>query len=178
MDDLITQYPERFQSYESEKDRQNYSLSSDRETIGRDKKSVIAAESCDNDQEDRLIASIRQVVEKNRHCLLDLSPSKMKKLHSEGLIPISISIRAKSPASLMEMNKRMTATEAKNRYEEALQREQEFAPFLTTIVSGDTPEEIYERVKTVIGEFSFKHNLEIVFWLISLAYIACFLHCH
>ncbi|XP_074605263.1 disks large homolog 1-like [Brevipalpus obovatus] len=150
VDDLITQYPERFQSCDFKKDGQNYIISSNREAI--EKSSITKADSSDNHQEDKLVASIRRAIEKNRHCLLDLSPSEMKRLHAEDLIPISISIRAKSPASLMEMNKRMTATEAKNLYEEALQHEQEFTSFLTTIVSGDTPEEIYERVKTVIDQ--------------------------
>ena len=39
-------------------------------------------------------------------------------------------------------------------YERALKLESDFGEFFTAIVEGDTPEEIYERVKEVILEQS------------------------
>ena len=56
--------------------------------------------------------------------------------------------------SLLEMNKRMTEDQARKTYERALKLEHDFGEFFTAIVQGDTPEEIYERVKDVIQEQS------------------------
>jgi len=39
-------------------------------------------------------------------------------------------------------------------YERALKLEQDFGEYFTAMVQGDTPEEIYERVKDVIEEQS------------------------
>lgn len=50
------------------------------------------------------------------------------------------------------MNKRMTEEQAKKTYERALKMEQEFAEYFTAVVEGDTPEEIYAKVKEVIAE--------------------------
>lgn len=51
-----------------------------------------------------------------------------------------------------EMNKRMTEEQAKKTYERAIKMEQEFAEYFTAVVEGDTPEEIYAKVKDVIAE--------------------------
>jgi len=46
----------------------------------------------------------------------------------------------------------MTEEQAKKTFERAIKMEQEFAEYFTAVVQGDTPEEIYERIKEVIDE--------------------------
>ena len=48
----------------------------------------------------------------------------------------------------------MTEEAARKTYERALKLEQEFGEYFTAIIMGDTPEEIYEKVKDVIQEQS------------------------
>jgi len=56
--------------------------------------------------------------------------------------------------SIMEMSKRMSDDQAKKSYERALKLENEFGEYFTAVVQGDTPEELYEKVKDVILEQS------------------------
>lgn len=163
VDDLAADYPDRFQScvphttrlprdYEID-GRDYYFVSKERMEKDISNHLFIEAGQCNDNLYGTSISSVRQVAEKNKHCLLDVSESAIKRLHVAGLIPIAIFIKPKSEASLMEMNKRLTTSEAKCLSEKASKIEQEFAVYFTSIVSGDTPEEIYEKVKTVIGKF-------------------------
>lgn len=98
------------------------------------------------------VSSVREVAEKNKHCILDVSGNAIKRLQVAGLYPIAIFIKPKSVQSIMEMNKRIDEELAKKTYERALKLEQEFAEYFTAILQGDTPEEIYAKVKEVICE--------------------------
>ena len=99
-----------------------------------------------------------------------MSANAIKRLHVAQLYPIgkmllSISVltrlpfpavflKPKSIESLLEMNKRMTEEQARKLFERAMKLEQEFGEYFTAVVSGDTPEELHERVKDVIQEQS------------------------
>jgi disks large protein 1 len=48
----------------------------------------------------------------------------------------------------------MTEDQARKTFDRAMKLEQDFSEFFTAIIQGDTPEEIYERVKDVIQEQS------------------------
>jgi len=48
----------------------------------------------------------------------------------------------------------MTEEQARKTFDRAMKLEQDFSEFFTAIIQGDTPEEIYERVKDVIQEQS------------------------
>ena len=52
------------------------------------------------------------------------------------------------------MNKRMSEDQGKKTYDRAMKLEADFGEYFTAVVTGDTPEEIYERVKDVIQEQS------------------------
>lgn len=67
-------------------------------------------------------------------------------------MPLAIFIKPKSIESIMEMNKRMTEEQARKLYERALKLEQEFSEYFTAVVQGDTPEEVYAKVKLVIHD--------------------------
>ena len=54
------------------------------------------------------VASVRQVAEKGKHCILDVSGNAIKRLQIAALHPIAIFIKPKSADSIMELNKRIT----------------------------------------------------------------------
>ncbi|XP_053212722.1 disks large homolog 1-like isoform X2 [Panonychus citri] len=161
-DDLISEYPERFQSCvphttrpprDYEIDGRDYHFVASREQMEKDIQNHLFIEA--GQYNDNLygtsVASVRSVAEAGKHCILDVSGSAIKRLQAAGLQPIAIFIKPKSIASLMEMNKRFPEEEAKKLYERAIKLEQEFAEYFTSIVIGDSPEEIYAKVKSAIN---------------------------
>ncbi|KAF0306043.1 Disks large 2 [Amphibalanus amphitrite] len=163
-DDLISQYPEDFGSCvphttrprrEDEVDSRDYHFVESREQMERDIQNHLFIEA--GQYNDNLygtsLASVREVAEEQRkHCILDVSGNAIKRLHVAQLYPIAICIRPRSAEQVMEWNKRLTEDQAKKTFEKCQKIESEFGEYLTAIVSGDTPEEVYERVKDVIRE--------------------------
>ncbi|XP_050465843.1 disks large 1 tumor suppressor protein isoform X13 [Cataglyphis hispanica] len=164
-DDLISEFPDKFGSCvphttrsrrEYEVDGRDYHFVASREQMERDIQNHLFIEA--GQYNDNLygtsVASVREVAEKGKHCILDVSGNAIKRLQVAQLYPIAIFIKPKSVESVMEMNKRMTEEQAKKTYERALKMEQEFGEYFTAVVQGDTPEEIYGKVKEVISEQS------------------------
>ncbi|KAG7273389.1 hypothetical protein CRUP_037451 [Coryphaenoides rupestris] len=80
------------------------------------------------------VQSVRQVAQKGKHCILDVSGNAIKRLQ--------------------EMNKRLTEEQARKTLDRANKLEQEFTEHFTAVVQGDTLEEIYEQVKQIIEDQS------------------------
>jgi len=164
-DDLISEFPDKFGSCvphttrpkrEYEVDGRDYHFVASREQMERDIQNHLFIEA--GQYNDNLygtsVASVREVAEKGKHCILDVSGNAIKRLQVAQLFPIAIFIKPKSVDSIMEMNKRMTEEQAKKTFERAMKMEQEFGEYFTAVVQGDTPEDIYVRVKDVIQEQS------------------------
>ncbi|XP_013414730.1 disks large homolog 2-like isoform X1 [Lingula anatina] len=164
-DDLISEYPDKFGSCvpHTTRPRRDY------EVDGRDYHFVDSREQMEKDIQDHLfieagqynehlygtsVASVREVAEKGKHCILDVSGNAIKRLQVAQLYPIAIFIKPRSAESIMEWNKRMTEEQAKKSFEKALRLEQEFGEYFTAVVSGDTPDDIYAKVKEVIRDQS------------------------
>uniref|UniRef100_A0A4X2M704 Disks large homolog 1 n=1 Tax=Vombatus ursinus TaxID=29139 RepID=A0A4X2M704_VOMUR len=98
------------------------------------------------------VQSVREVAEKGKHCILDVSGNAIKRLQIAQLYPISVFIKPKSVENIMEMNKRLTEEQARKTFERAMKLEQEFTEHFTAIVQGDTLEDIYNQVKQIIEE--------------------------
>uniref|UniRef100_A0A1A9W974 Disks large 1 tumor suppressor protein n=1 Tax=Glossina brevipalpis TaxID=37001 RepID=A0A1A9W974_9MUSC len=160
-DDLISEYPDKFGSCvphttrpkrEYEIDGRDYHFVSSREQMERDIQNHLFIEA--GQYNDNLygtsVASVREVAEKSKHCILDVSGNAIKRLQVAKLYPIAIFIKPKSVDSIMEMNRRMTEEQAKKTYERAIKMEQEFGEYFTGVVQGDTIEEIYSKVKIMI----------------------------
>lgn len=160
-DDLISEYPNKFGSCVPHTTRPKR----DYEVDGRDYHFVASREQMEKDIQNHLfieagqyndnlygtsVASVREVAEKGKHCILDVSGNAIKRLQVAQLFPVAIFIKPKSVESIMEMNRRMTEEQAKKTYERALKMEHEFGEYFTAIVQGDTIEEIYSKVKNVI----------------------------
>lgn len=164
-DDLISEFPDKFGSCvphttrpkrEYEVDGRDYHFVASREQMERDIQNHLFIEA--GQYNDNLygtsVASVREVAEKGKHCILDVSGNAIKRLQVAQLFPIAIFIKPKSVDSIMEMNKRMTEEQAKKTFERAMKMEQEFGEYFTAVVQGDTPEDIYVKVKDVIQEQS------------------------
>ncbi|KFM69349.1 Disks large 1 tumor suppressor protein, partial [Stegodyphus mimosarum] len=162
-DDLISEYPDKFGSCvphttrpkrDYEVDGRDYHFVSSREQMERDIQNhmFIEAGQYNDNLYGTSVASVREVAEKGKHCILDVSGNAIKRLQVAGLHPIAILIKPKSAESVIEMNKRMTEMSALKAYERALKLEQEFGEYFTAIVQGDTPEEIYSKVKQIIRD--------------------------
>ncbi|XP_055588483.1 disks large 1 tumor suppressor protein isoform X4 [Uranotaenia lowii] len=160
-DDLISEYPNKFGSCVPHTTRPKR----DYEVDGRDYHFVASREQMEKDIQNHLfieagqyndnlygtsVASVREVAEKGKHCILDVSGNAIKRLQVAQLFPVAIFIKPKSVESIMEMNRRMTEEQAKKTYDRALKMEHEFGEYFTAIVQGDTIEEIYSKVKNVI----------------------------
>ncbi|XP_064638199.1 disks large 1 tumor suppressor protein-like isoform X5 [Lineus longissimus] len=164
-DDLISEFPDKFGSCvphttrarrEYEVDGRDYHFVASREQMERDIQNHLFIEA--GQYNDNLygtsVASVKEVAQKGKHCILDVSGNAIKRLQVAVLYPIAIFIKPKSPEAIIDMNKRMTEEQAQKTYERALKLEQEFGEYFTAVVMGDTADEIYARVKNVIRDQS------------------------
>nr|XP_015195968.1 PREDICTED: disks large homolog 4-like [Lepisosteus oculatus] len=89
-----------------------------------------------------------------KHCILDVSANAVRRLQAAQLHPIAIFIRPRSLENILEINKRLTEEQARKALDRAIKLEQDFIECFSAIVEGDSFEEIYHKVKTVIEEQS------------------------
>jgi len=164
-DDLMREFPERFGSCVPHTTRGRR----DNEVDGRDYHFVTSMEQMQADIQTHLfieagqynenlygtsVQSVKDVAVQGKHCILDVSANAIKRLHVAQLYPIAIFLKPKSIDSLLEMNKRMTEEQGRKLFERASKLENEFGEFFSAVVQGDTPEELYEKVKDIIQEQS------------------------
>ncbi|CAB1332285.1 unnamed protein product [Coregonus sp. 'balchen'] len=100
------------------------------------------------------VQSVREVAEKGKHCILDVSGNAIKRLQSTMLYPIAIFVKPKSVENILEINKRLTEDQGRKMFDRAMKLKQEFTEHFTAIVQGDSLEEIYNTVKIIIEEQS------------------------
>ncbi|CAH1781914.1 unnamed protein product [Owenia fusiformis] len=164
-DDLISEYPDKFGSCIPHTTRQRR----DYEVDGRDYHFVESREQMEKDIQNHLfieagqyndnlygtsVTSVKNVAERQKHCILDVSGNAIKRLQVAQLYPIAIFIKPISIESIMEMNKRITEDQANKTYERAIKLEQEFGEYFTAVVQGNTQDEVYAKVKEVIRDQS------------------------
>ncbi|XP_007517487.1 disks large homolog 1 isoform X1 [Erinaceus europaeus] len=164
-DDLISEFPDKFGSCvphttrpkrDYEVDGRDYHFVTSREQMEKDiqEHKFIEAGQYNNHLYGTSVQSVREVAEKGKHCILDVSGNAIKRLQIAQLYPISIFIKPKSMENIMEMNKRLAEDQARKTFERAMKLEQEFTEHFTAIVQGDTLEDIYNQVKQIIEEQS------------------------
>ncbi|XP_015461042.3 disks large homolog 1 isoform X8 [Astyanax mexicanus] len=164
-DDLISEFPDKFGSCVPHTTRPKR----DYEVDGRDYHFVVSREQMEKDIQDHKfieagqynnhlygtsVQSVREVAEKGKHCILDVSGNAIKRLQLAQLFPIAVFVKPKSVENILEMNKRLSEEQGKKTFDRAMKLEQEFTEHFTSIVQGDTLEEIYNQVKQIIEEQS------------------------
>ncbi|XP_068175161.1 disks large homolog 4-like isoform X2 [Antennarius striatus] len=164
-DDLINEFPDKFGSCvphttrprrDYEVDGRDYHFMSSRELMEREiqEHKFIEAGQYNNHLYGTSIQSVKEVADKGKHCILDVSGNAIKRLQMAGLHPIAIFIRPRNVDNILEMNKRFTEEQARKTFDRAVKLEQEFTEYFTAIVHGSTLEEVYAQVKQVIEEQS------------------------
>ncbi|XP_059196542.1 disks large homolog 1-like isoform X2 [Centropristis striata] len=164
-DDLISEFPDKFGSCvphttrprrDYEVDGRDYHFMSSRELMEREiqEHKFIEAGQYNNHLYGTSIQSVKEVADKGKHCILDVSGNAIKRLQLAGLHPIAIFIRPRNVDNILEMNKRFTEEQARKTFDRAVKLEQEFTEFFTAIVQGASLEEVYSQVKQIIEEQS------------------------
>ncbi|XP_039984110.1 disks large homolog 1-like isoform X2 [Xiphias gladius] len=164
-DDLISEFPDKFGSCvphttrprrDYEVDGRDYHFMSSRELMEREiqEHKFIEAGQYNNHLYGTSIQSVREVADKGKHCILDVSGNAIKRLQMAGLHPIAIFISPRSVDNILEMNKRFTEEQARKTYDRAVKLEQEFTEYFTARVQGSSLEEVYSQVKQIIEEQS------------------------
>ncbi|XP_077414052.1 discs large homolog 1-like protein isoform X26 [Vanacampus margaritifer] len=164
-DDLISEFPDKFGSCvphttrpkrDYEVDARDYHFVASREQMEKDiqEHKFIEAGQYNNHLYGTSVQSVREVAQKGKHCILDVSGNAIKRLQAALLHPIAIFIKPKSVQNIMEMNKRLTEEQSRKTFERAAKLEHEFTEHFTAIVQGDTLEEIYEQSKQIIEDHS------------------------
>ncbi|XP_039196731.1 disks large homolog 5 isoform X3 [Crotalus tigris] len=88
------------------------------------------------------VASIKEITEKDCHCLLDIAPHAIERLHSIHIYPIVIFVRYKNAKQIKEqkdpvfLKDKVTQKHSKEQFETAQKIEQEYSKYFTGIVQG------------------------------------------
>ncbi|XP_053096476.1 disks large homolog 4 isoform X1 [Pangasianodon hypophthalmus] len=164
-DDLLSEFPDKFGSCvphttrprrDYEADGRDYHFVSSREQMEKDIQNhrFIEAGQYNSHLYGTSVQSVREVAEQGKHCILDVSANAVRRLQAAQLHPISIFIRPTSLQNILDINKRLTEEQARRALDRAIKLEQDFIECFTAIVEGESFEEIYHRVKSVIEEQS------------------------
>jgi len=164
-DELISEYPDRFGSCvphttrprrQFEVNGRDYHFVESRSAMEADIQNhkFIEAGQYNNNLYGTSVASVKEVAERSKHCILDVSGNAIKRLEAARLYPIAIFLKPKSPAFIMSVNDRMSDEQAEKSFNRAVRLEQDFLQYFTSIVDGEKFEDIYEKVKSVIKSHS------------------------
>jgi len=164
-DELISEYPDKFGSCvphttrprrQFEVNGRDYHFVESREAMEADIQNhkFIEAGQYNDNLYGTSVASVKEVAERGKHCILDVSGNAIKRLEAARLFPIAVFLKPKSPAFILAVNDRMSDEQAEKAYNRALRLEQDFVQYFTAIIDGDDFEQIYEKVKTLIKSHS------------------------
>ncbi|KAK1787735.1 hypothetical protein P4O66_016218 [Electrophorus voltai] len=165
-DDLLSEFPDKFGSCvphttrpkrEYEADGRDYHFVSSREQMEKDIQShrFIEAGQYNSHLYGTSVQSVREVAEQQgKHCILDVSANAIRRLQAAQLHPIAIFVRPRSLENVLEINTRLTEEQARKGLDRAIKLEQDFLECFSAVVEGDSFEEVYHKVKTVIEEQS------------------------
>ncbi|XP_028838238.1 disks large homolog 4 isoform X2 [Denticeps clupeoides] len=165
-DDLLSEFPDKFGSCvphttrpkrEYEVDGRDYHFVSSREQMEKDIQShrFIEAGQYNSHLYGTSVQSVREVAEQQgKHCILDVSANAVRRLQAAQLHPIAIFVRPKSLENVLEINPRLMEEQARKGMDRAVKLEQDFLECFSAVVEGDSFEEVYHKVKTVIEEQS------------------------
>ncbi|XP_029313034.1 disks large homolog 5-like isoform X3 [Cottoperca gobio] len=104
------------------------------------------------------VASIKEITEKDCHCLLDIAPHAIERLHSVHIYPIVIFIRYKNAKQIKEqkdplyLRDKLSQKHSKEQYEAAQKVEQEYSRFFTGVVQGGSVSFICTQIMTIVEQ--------------------------
>ncbi|XP_069096909.1 disks large homolog 5 isoform X3 [Pleurodeles waltl] len=104
------------------------------------------------------VASIKEITEKDCHCLLDIGPHAIERLHSIHIYPIVLFIRYKSAKQIKEqkdpifLRDKVTQKHSKEQFDVAQKIEQEYSKYFTGIVQGGALQSICTQIITTVDQ--------------------------
>nr|XP_044993180.1 disks large homolog 5 isoform X2 [Jaculus jaculus] len=104
------------------------------------------------------VASIKEITEKNRHCLLDIAPHAIERLHHMHIYPIVIFIHYKSAKHIKEqrdpvyLRDKVTQRHSKEQFETAQRIEQEYSKYFTGVVQGGALSSICTQILATVNQ--------------------------
>ncbi|XP_062831940.1 disks large homolog 5 isoform X3 [Anolis carolinensis] len=104
------------------------------------------------------VASIKEITEKDCHCLLDIAPHAIERLHSIHIYPIVIFIRYKNAKQIKEqkdpifLRDKVTQKHSKEQFEAAQKIEQEYSKYFTGVVQGGPLSTICTQIMTMVDQ--------------------------
>ncbi|CAG5905331.1 unnamed protein product [Menidia menidia] len=104
------------------------------------------------------VASIKEITEKDCHCLLDIAPHAIERLHSVHIYPIVIFIRYKNAKQIKEqkdplyLRDKLSQKHSKEQFEVAQKVEQDYSRFFTGVVQGGSVSYICTQIMTIVEQ--------------------------
>uniref|UniRef100_H3D6K2 Discs, large homolog 5b (Drosophila), tandem duplicate 1 n=1 Tax=Tetraodon nigroviridis TaxID=99883 RepID=H3D6K2_TETNG len=98
------------------------------------------------------VASIKEITEKDCHCLLDIAPYAIERLHSVHIYPIIVFIRYKNAKQLLIFNPRTSLKHSKEQFEAAQKIEQDYSRFFTGVVQAGSVSDICTQIVNVVEQ--------------------------
>ncbi|CAJ1080315.1 disks large homolog 5-like isoform X1 [Xyrichtys novacula] len=104
------------------------------------------------------VASIKEITERDSHCLLDIAPHAIERLHSVHIYPIVIFIRYKNAKQIKEqkdplyLRDKLSQKHSKEQYEAAQKVDQDYSRFFTGVVQGGSVSYICTQIMTIVEQ--------------------------
>ncbi|XP_035028288.2 disks large homolog 5a isoform X6 [Hippoglossus stenolepis] len=104
------------------------------------------------------VASIKEITDKGCHCLLDIAPHAIERLHCVHIYPIVVFVRYKNAKQIKEqkdpvyLRDKVSQKHSKEQFESAQKIEQEYSKFFTGIVQGGTLPYICTQIMTIVDQ--------------------------
>ncbi|OCT58753.1 disks large homolog 5 isoform X2 [Xenopus laevis] len=104
------------------------------------------------------VASIKEITEKDCHCLLDIAPHAIERLHSVHIYPIVLFIRYKSTKQIKEqkdpifLRDKVTQKHSKEQFEIAQKIEQEYSKYFTAVIQGGALFSICNQICSIVDQ--------------------------
>ncbi|XP_053306453.1 disks large homolog 5 [Spea bombifrons] len=104
------------------------------------------------------VASIKEITEKDCHCLLDIAPHAIERLHSAQIYPIVLFIRYKSTKQIKEqkdpifLRDKVTQKHSKEQFETAQKIEQEYSKYFTAVIQGGALISVCTQIISIVEQ--------------------------
>uniref|UniRef100_A0A7N8XUD5 Discs, large homolog 5b (Drosophila), tandem duplicate 1 n=1 Tax=Mastacembelus armatus TaxID=205130 RepID=A0A7N8XUD5_9TELE len=104
------------------------------------------------------VASIKEIAEKDCHCLLDIAPHAIERLHSVHIYPIVIFIRYKNAKQIKDqkdplyLRDKLSQKHSKEQFDVAQKIEQEYSCFFTGVVQGGSVSYICTQIMIIVEQ--------------------------
>ncbi|XP_051523810.1 disks large homolog 5-like isoform X2 [Myxocyprinus asiaticus] len=104
------------------------------------------------------VASVKEITEKDCHCLLDIAPHAIERLHVVNIYPIVIFIRYKNAKQIKEqkdpvyLRDKVSQKHSKEQFESAQRIEQDYSKYFTGVVQGGSLSSICTQIMAVVDQ--------------------------